>query len=89
MVDGRDAHGHNALGGVIVIRTGNALREGDAGDGIAAGNGDIGAEGGDGRRVGGGPRQLPGLAHRSRDTPGTSVSSAATVKYRVSRVTLP
>ena len=63
MVDGRDAHGHNALGSVIVIRTGNALREGDAGDGIAAGNGDIGAEGGDGRRVGGGQRQLPGLAH--------------------------
>ena len=63
VVDGRDAHGHNALGGVIVIRTGNALREGDAGDGIAAGNGDIGAEGGDGRRVGGGQRQLPGLAH--------------------------
>ena len=63
VVDGRDAHGHNALGGVIAIRTGNALREGDAGDGIAAGNGDIGAEGGDGRRVGGSQRQLPGLAH--------------------------
>ena len=63
VVDGRDAHGHNALGGVIVIRTGNALREGDAGDGIAAGNGDIGTQGGDGRRVGGGQRQLPGLAH--------------------------
>ena len=63
VVDGRDAHGHNALGGVIVIRTGNAIGEGHTGDGIAAGNGDIGAEGGDGRRVAAAQRQLPGLAH--------------------------
>ena len=61
MVHGGDAHGHNAR--VIGPGAGDALREGDAGDGIAAGNGDIGAQGGDGRRVGGGQRQLPGLAH--------------------------
>ena len=61
VVHGGDAHGHNAR--VIGPGAGDALREGDAGDGIAAGNGDIGAQGGDGRRVAAAQRQLPGLAH--------------------------
>ena len=61
VVHGGDAHGHNAR--VIGPGAGYALREGHTGDGIAAGNGDIGTQGGDGRRVAAAQRQLPGLAH--------------------------
>ena len=65
MVDGVDLHLHHALGSVIAVCAGHALREGHR-DGIVAGNGDIGRQRGDAGELFTGQRQLPLAAHSGR-----------------------